>query len=197
VILLLHIVPICPDSHQIRLPKHPYTPILLLNILPYYHDKKSSIIFFVPLDLAILLCSHSSSIRHCKSPLVESLPAEFIQTADSRLRSRFPQEQYLFWFREPYAIVVLVTCEVLPLLQNTSIVSAGKVSLVSTHQADTIYTIQKMRPIPFIPFIRYLWYLKIADTNKCHVWSISKAILVSAGLGRPTPLSYVQIENNI
>jgi hypothetical protein len=28
--------------------------------------------------------------------LVENLPAEFIQTTDSRLRSRFPQEQYLF-----------------------------------------------------------------------------------------------------
>jgi hypothetical protein len=45
---------------------------------------------------------------------VDNLPAEFIQTTDSRLRSRFPQEQYLFWFREPYATVVLVTCEVLP-----------------------------------------------------------------------------------
>ncbi|CAL5037459.1 unnamed protein product [Urochloa decumbens] len=42
---------------------------------------------------------------------VDNLPAEFIQTTDSRLRSRFPQEQYLFWFREPYATVVLVTCE--------------------------------------------------------------------------------------
>ncbi|PQM39565.1 trafficking protein particle complex II-specific subunit 130 homolog isoform X2 [Prunus yedoensis var. nudiflora] len=29
----------------------------------------------------------------------------------SRLRSRFPQEQSLFWFREPYATAVLVTCE--------------------------------------------------------------------------------------
>jgi len=43
---------------------------------------------------------------------VENLPAEFILTTDSRLRSRFPQEQSLFWFREPYATVVLVTCEV-------------------------------------------------------------------------------------
>ncbi|GAU32716.1 hypothetical protein TSUD_101370 [Trifolium subterraneum] len=43
--------------------------------------------------------------------LVEKLPAEFILTTDSRLRSRFPQEQLLFWFREPYATVVLVTCE--------------------------------------------------------------------------------------
>ncbi|KAM6553553.1 hypothetical protein CsatB_014315 [Cannabis sativa] len=42
---------------------------------------------------------------------VENLPAEFILTTDARLRSRFPQEQYLFWFREPYATVVLVTCE--------------------------------------------------------------------------------------
>ncbi|GAB4846333.1 hypothetical protein Ancab_025339 [Ancistrocladus abbreviatus] len=42
---------------------------------------------------------------------VEKLPAEFILTTDSRLRSRYPQEQSLFWFREPYATVVLVTCE--------------------------------------------------------------------------------------
>ncbi|KAF9590461.1 hypothetical protein IFM89_035338 [Coptis chinensis] len=42
---------------------------------------------------------------------VEKLPAEFILTTDIRLRSRFPQEQSLFWFREPYATVVLVTCE--------------------------------------------------------------------------------------
>ncbi|KAL5804432.1 hypothetical protein ACOSQ3_031232 [Xanthoceras sorbifolium] len=43
--------------------------------------------------------------------LVEKLPAEFILTTDARLRSRFPQEQLLFWFREPYASIVLVTCE--------------------------------------------------------------------------------------
>ncbi|KAI5429156.1 hypothetical protein KIW84_033955 [Lathyrus oleraceus] len=43
--------------------------------------------------------------------LVEKLSAEFILTTDSRLRSRFPQEQLLFWFRESYATVVLVTCE--------------------------------------------------------------------------------------
>ncbi|XP_078436829.1 TRAPP II complex TRAPPC10/CLUB [Wolffia australiana] len=42
---------------------------------------------------------------------VENLPAEFILTTDARLRSRFPQEQSVFWFREPYATVVLVTCE--------------------------------------------------------------------------------------
>lgn len=43
---------------------------------------------------------------------VEKLPAEYILTTDIRLRSRFPQEQSLFWFREPYATVVLVSCEV-------------------------------------------------------------------------------------
>ncbi|CAH1444506.1 unnamed protein product [Lactuca virosa] len=43
--------------------------------------------------------------------LVDNLPAEYILTTDSRLRSRFPQEQFLFSFREPYATVVLVTCE--------------------------------------------------------------------------------------
>ncbi|KAI4333711.1 hypothetical protein L6164_018484 [Bauhinia variegata] len=45
------------------------------------------------------------------SVFMEALPAEFILTTDSRLRSRFPQEQSLFWFREPYATVILVTCE--------------------------------------------------------------------------------------
>lgn len=45
------------------------------------------------------------------SVYVEKLPAELILTTDARLRSRFPQEQSLFWFREPYATVVLVTCE--------------------------------------------------------------------------------------
>lgn len=43
---------------------------------------------------------------------VENLPAEFILTTDIRLRTRFPQEQSLFWFREPYATIILVTCEV-------------------------------------------------------------------------------------
>ncbi|KAM3744535.1 hypothetical protein ACB098_06G059500 [Castanea mollissima] len=45
------------------------------------------------------------------SVFVENFTAEFILTTDSRLRSRFPLEQSLFWFREPYATVVLVTCE--------------------------------------------------------------------------------------
>lgn len=43
---------------------------------------------------------------------VDELPVEYILTTDARIRSRFPQEQSLFWFREPYATVVLVTCEV-------------------------------------------------------------------------------------
>lgn len=42
---------------------------------------------------------------------VEKLPVEFILTTDARLRNRFPQEQAVFWFRHPYATVVLVTCE--------------------------------------------------------------------------------------
>ncbi|KAI4374712.1 hypothetical protein MLD38_012675 [Melastoma candidum] len=45
--------------------------------------------------------------------LVENLPAEFILTTDARLRSRFPQEQALYWFREPYSTIILVTCEYL------------------------------------------------------------------------------------
>jgi hypothetical protein len=75
----------------------------------------------------------------------------------------------------------------LVLLQNTFIVSASKVSFVSAHQVDTIYTTQKGG-------LFSIGWLKTADTNKCHV---SKALLVSAGLGRPTPLSFIQIENNI
>ncbi|MCO5599498.1 hypothetical protein L7F22_053603 [Adiantum nelumboides] len=43
--------------------------------------------------------------------ILEKLPVEYILTTDSRLRSRLPQEQTAFWFQEPYAIVVLVTCE--------------------------------------------------------------------------------------
>ncbi|KAM7277867.1 hypothetical protein ACFE04_005001 [Oxalis oulophora] len=42
---------------------------------------------------------------------VNNLSAEFILTTDTRLRSRSPHEQYLFWFREPYATLVIVTCE--------------------------------------------------------------------------------------
>lgn len=42
---------------------------------------------------------------------LETLPVEYILTTDARLRSRFPHELSLFWFREPYATVVLVTCE--------------------------------------------------------------------------------------
>ncbi|GFP78584.1 trafficking protein particle complex ii-specific subunit 130 homolog [Phtheirospermum japonicum] len=49
---------------------------------------------------------------------VDELPAEFILTTDARLRSRFPQEQSLFWFREPYATIVLVTCEDLDEFKN-------------------------------------------------------------------------------
>jgi hypothetical protein len=48
------------------------------------------------------------------------------------------------------------------------------------------------RQIPKI--IIGIGWLKIADTNKCPV---SKALLVLACLGWPTPLSSVQVENNI
>lgn len=43
---------------------------------------------------------------------VNNLPAEFILTTDSRIRSKFSPEQLVFWFQEPIATVVLVTCEV-------------------------------------------------------------------------------------
>jgi hypothetical protein len=59
-----------------------------------------------------------------------------------------------------------------PLLQNMSIVSVGKVSLVSTRQADIIYTIRKkvlfsidcFEPIPKL--IIGIGWLNTADTNK-------------------------------
>jgi hypothetical protein len=78
----------------------------------------------------------------------------------------------------------------LALLQNTFIVSSGKVSFVSARQTDTIYTIQKGG-------LFSIGCLKTTDTNKCPTWPISKALLVSAGLGRPTPLSPIQIQKNI
>ncbi|KAL2642198.1 hypothetical protein R1flu_009785 [Riccia fluitans] len=43
--------------------------------------------------------------------LVEKLPVEYILTTDARLRGRTPLEQSPFWFRHPYAFVVLVACE--------------------------------------------------------------------------------------
>lgn len=45
---------------------------------------------------------------------VEKLPVEYILTTDARLRARLPTEQLNlpFWFRHPYATIVLVTCEV-------------------------------------------------------------------------------------
>ncbi|KAL3695593.1 hypothetical protein R1sor_009669 [Riccia sorocarpa] len=43
--------------------------------------------------------------------LVEKLPVEYILTTDARLRGRTPLEQSPFWFRHPYASVVLVACE--------------------------------------------------------------------------------------
>lgn len=41
------------------------------------------------------------------------LPAEFLLTTDSRIKSRVPQDQLYFCFQEPYATLVLVTCEVI------------------------------------------------------------------------------------
>ncbi|KAH7289351.1 hypothetical protein KP509_31G071500 [Ceratopteris richardii] len=45
------------------------------------------------------------------SVILDKLPVEYILTTDSRLRSRTPQEQNAFCFQEPFAMVVLVTCE--------------------------------------------------------------------------------------
>jgi hypothetical protein len=78
----------------------------------------------------------------------------------------------------------------LTLLQNTFIVSTGKISFVSAHQADTIYMIRKWG-------LFSIGWLKTTDTNKCPTWPISKTLLVSTSLGRSTPLSLVQIQKNI
>jgi hypothetical protein len=59
------------------------------------------------------------------------------------------------------------------LLQNTFVVSAGKVSLVSALQVDTIYTIRKRGFFsigccqPILKIIISIGYFKTADTNKC------------------------------
>jgi hypothetical protein len=59
------------------------------------------------------------------------------------------------------------------LLQNTSVVSAGKVFLISALQVDTIYTIQKRGLFsigccqPILKIIIGIGWLKAADTNKC------------------------------
>jgi len=51
---------------------------------------------------------------------VEKLPVEYILTTDPRLRARLPTEQLNlpFWFRHPYATIVLVTCEDLDEYKN-------------------------------------------------------------------------------
>jgi len=82
--------------------------------------------------------------------LVGKLPAEFILTTDSRLRSRFPQEQLLFWFREPYATVVLVTCEVMCIIvdyffwilaESFNVLMTSEIRLGrSTMTFDTVYS---------------------------------------------------------
>ncbi|KAI5076400.1 hypothetical protein GOP47_0008465 [Adiantum capillus-veneris] len=59
----------------------------------------------------------NSKVRN--SVILDKLPVEYILTTDSRLRSRLPQEQTAFWFHEPYAIVVLVTCEDLEEYKST------------------------------------------------------------------------------
>jgi hypothetical protein len=62
-------------------------------------------------------------------------------------------------------------------------------------QKGDLFSIGCCQPIPKI--IIGIGWLKTVDTNKCPVWPISKALLVSASLSQPTPLSHVQIENII
>jgi hypothetical protein len=99
--------------------------------------------------------------------------------------------------------VFYVKIHALSLLQNTSVISVDKISLLSACQVDIIYTIRKRRsfsigcyqPIPKI--IIGIGWLKTADTNKCHAWPISKVLLVSTSLIQSTSLSHVQIKNII
>jgi hypothetical protein len=89
------------------------------------------------------------------------------------------------------------------LLQNTVIVSAGKIPFISTarlipfirYEKGGLFSIGYFQPIPKI-IIGIVW-LKTVDTHRCPAWPISKALLVLAGLGRPTPLSPIQIQKNI
>jgi hypothetical protein len=50
---------------------------------------------------------------------------------------------------------------------------------------------------PILKIIIGIGWLKTVDINKCHVCPISKALLMSAGLGQSIPLSPVQIQKNI
>jgi hypothetical protein len=52
----------------------------------------------------------------------------------------------------------------LSLVQNMFVVSADKISLVSTLQTDTIYMIRSQ---PILKIIIGIGWLKVADTNKC------------------------------
>jgi hypothetical protein len=89
------------------------------------------------------------------------------------------------------------------LLQNTSVVSVGKVFWYRParqipfirYEKGGLFSIDCCQPIPKI--IIGIGCLKTTDTNKCPAWPISKALLVSTGLNQPTPLSHVQIENII
>ncbi|XP_019057996.1 PREDICTED: trafficking protein particle complex II-specific subunit 130 homolog isoform X3 [Tarenaya hassleriana] len=86
--------------------------IAVEDVCDLWPTVKSSFEEHQPLKRALLNNKTRNSV------FVESLPVEFILTTDARLRSRFPQEQSLFWFREPYATVVLVTCEDLDEFKN-------------------------------------------------------------------------------
>lgn len=90
--------------------------VYMYNNLPFYHAVEDVSDLWPVVKNAFekrLPLKGATLNNKTRNPVVvENFPAEFILTTDSRLRSRFPQEQLLFWFREPYATVILVTCEV-------------------------------------------------------------------------------------
>ena len=119
------------------------------------------------------------------SVLVEKLSAEFIITTDPRLRSRFPQEQLLFWFREPYATVVLVSCEVfwnlLPLLVcsecDCSYTSSWLVNFLCIFSCLTLYSnhLWKLTTVGDILMLKILdqmtvIYICISDVEDLEMW---------------------------
>jgi hypothetical protein len=80
--------------------------------------------------------------------------------------------------------------------QGGSTDGASQLSLLLQNMFMVRYLLYRsVRLIPFIWYEKWvlfiIGYLKAVDINKCHVWPISKSLLISAGLERPTPLSLV------
>jgi type III secretory pathway component EscU len=91
-----------------------------------------------------------------------------------------PTIQMLNYLVVPNLNYCIVTSMATSLLQNTFIVSAGKVSLLSALQVDTIYTIRKGGLFSIgccqliLKIIIGIDWLKAVNTNKCHAGQYSR-----------------------